>query len=335
MLRKILGIIWAVIAVALIALLLMFLFKWKDSGASNFFRFFKISIESNDGFGGNGNMKKLTNEQTLSSTMTDLRAEVSSMGVELESTGVSGVKISCYNGAEKYLQYDLSDGVLTLKETKTFRAFAFSAPKVVIQVPSRQLNSINVQKTSGSFSATGFDVNDVYVKSSSGSIKLDDVNAKTIQAISTSGSATIYGSSYDDMTVKVSSGSVKMEGTKASKADITASSGSIKLTDVTFDSLETHSNSGSLKAEGKIGKVNATVTSGSIKLSDSIALTGESSFEAHSGSIKLYLVPSPEYFFETKVSSGSIKNNLDSNRMGSVPINIKATSGSIRVDPLN
>ncbi|MBP5754169.1 MAG: hypothetical protein J6W60_15115, partial [Treponema sp.] len=111
MLRKILGIIWAVIAVALIGLLLMFLFKWKDSGASNFFKFFRISVVNDDGFGGKGNMKKLTSEQILSANMTDLKAEISSMGLELESTGTSDVKISFYNGAEEYVQYDLSGGV--------------------------------------------------------------------------------------------------------------------------------------------------------------------------------------------------------------------------------
>lgn len=331
MLRKILGIIWIVIAVALIGVLCAFLFKWKDSGIGSFFRSIKAPVIH---VGGNG-VKNLSKEQTFGSDIKEIEANILSLDMEIESTAGSTVKLSYYNGAEEYVTADLSSGVLKIKEDKVFRMFAFKVPRIVIEVPTRVLNRINVEKTSGSCSVTGFDVDSVNFKSSSGSISMNDIQGNKCAIQSSSGSTSINSSSFNDIAVKSSSGSIKMEGVKSKTNDISASSGSVKLTDVDFDYLKTHTSSGSVKIEGNIAKTDMSATSGSLRFTDNIALSSESSFEAHSGSIKLYLVPSPEYFFDTKVNSGSVKNDLDSNRMGSVPIQVKATSGSIRIESNN
>ena len=332
MLRKIMGIIWTFIAVVLLAILLAVLFGGRFTGVRNFLNFFKVPVIHVGGIKGGSDMENASRELTLSGGINEVKADISSLYLEVYSGSGSDIVVHFYNGAEESTQVESNGGVLTVKETKVLRIFSFKAPKVSIMIPKRNLNAISVEKTSGSCSITGFDLDSLEIESSSGSITLDDVKAKRCSNSSTSGSTKMSSAAFDDLTIKAHSGSIKLEGVKAQNAEIEATSGSIKLTDVDIGYLKSHGSSGSFKAEGKIYRVDLSASSGSISLTDTVALNGESSFETHSGSIKLYLVPSPDYFIETKVSSGSVKNNLDSNRMGSVPIHVKASSGSIRID---
>ena len=122
-----------------------------------------------------------------------------------------------------------------------------------------------------------------------------------------------------------------VENTVAEKAEISVSSGAINADEVSIGSINVASSSGAIKLQGKILQADVKCTSGTIKVENEVKFEKDSSFTASSGAITLELTPSDEYFFETNATSGSIKNEMDSNRFGNVAIKAKTTSGSIRI----
>ena len=201
--------------------------------------------------------------------------------VEFVSGDVDKVSVTYFDKEdESVYEIQESDGKLSIerKEERGFHFFLidFSEHLMTVTVPRDFCGELDVRSTSGS-------------------IRMNDITGKII-------------------TAKVTSGSVKLEKvTSESDLTIQSTSGSISLTDVVAG-----------------GNVSAKLTSGGIRL-DNLKADGDISLEAVSGSVKGTIAgKESDYRIHAGVTSGSC--NLKDSDQGSKELNVKTTSGSIKVE---
>lgn len=210
--------------------------------------------------------------------------------------------------------------------------FELGDTSTVVTLPKNFDGKIKASSTSGSVNIASVDCEDLLVKSSSGSVKLENITSKKSSEISTtSGSIKVSSlTTADDFLLKTSSGSIDIEAATCKKLEAESTSGSTKITDVSSETSSFEASSGNIKLENfsSKGKIVMKSTSGNIRfeklVSDEIIL--ESSSGSVSGSIK---GSEKDYSILTKTSSGTC--NLDNKRDGSKTLDAKTTSGSIRI----
>ncbi|MDO4420105.1 MAG: DUF4097 family beta strand repeat-containing protein [Ruminococcus sp.] len=197
-----------------------------------------------------------------------------------------------------------------------------SEPDLIIEVPEKTLNELNVKCTSGDIEAKSVDsivttlkthsgfievggnVGDLTATSTSGGVKLNaDIEAECAAVSATSGKLTLSGNIKGDMIADNTSGGIDINELTCINADIRNTSGKIK--------------GESLRAE----TLKADNISGGIRLTD-VVCTGDMTLEATSGSINLESVDAENYDLHT--TSGSIKAEILTSKI----YNVKTTSGS-------
>ena len=294
--RLILGIIWCVIALALSGLFIKGITSY-TTDAGEFWKevgSFSLLGNKND-YMRNGMKSFSSKEEVFDESVKEIEVDVKSESIEAIKSDEKKIRIEFVDEAEKYTEAKISGNKLSVIQTTRIPGFFFvlRTPKVIIHIPAEKYDKINLQASSGTIKADGL---------------------KT-----------------DNLTIKASSGTIKVEDTVAEKAEISVSSGTINADEVSIGSINVTSSSGTVKLQGKILQADVKCTSGTIKVENEVKFEKDSSFTASSGTITLELTPSNEYFFETNATSGSIKNEMDSNRFGNVAIKAKTTSGSIRI----
>jgi len=296
--RMILGIIWCIIALALISL---FLKGLKTDNNSSIWKKFGIIHIDRDGIdyekGDEDYMNKVTNTETYNEKIEGIEIDIKSLAAEIIETDKNYIDIQYIDDAEKYIEARISNNKLEIKQAKeVFGLVHLKNPKVIVGIPKDEVKSFDAKAQSGAIKVIGFNL--------------------------------------DEMNIRVSSGAIKLEDTISKAVELNSSSGAIKASNISFDSISAKASSGAIKLEGKLLQADLQATSGSIKVENEVAFTKDSSFSASSGTIKLNLTPSNEYYFETKATSGSIKNHLSSNRFGKITINASVNSGLISINKL-
>lgn len=229
-----------------------------------------------------------------------IRVEERSEHLTVKSGDVDKVTVSCYDNKDNEIyNIEEKDGKLSVIKTekKGFHFFEidFTDKSTVITLPHDYKCGLDLNASSGGMDLTDITGSDIKIRNSSGSIKISNTTGDSLSAENTSGSITLEN---------VTSGS-----------DITVSntSGSIKLENVTAD-----------------GDVNAGGSSGSIKL-DNLNAAGNINIKNTSGSIRGTIKGKQSDFkIKAEVTSGSC--NLANSDSGSRDLNIKTTSGSIKID---
>jgi lia operon protein LiaG len=133
----------------------------------------------------------------------------------------------------------------------------------------------------------------VNISVSSGSLRLQKVNAKKIKIQSASGSIHSAGL-YGETEVKLSSGSLFLDALSGSEHNIQLSSGSAKI--------------GGVSGKGKFSSASGNIT---LKAAE---LSGDLSFELSSGSLNLALPKGAAFILDAETLSGNInvKSSVDS-----------------------
>ncbi len=306
----IMGIIWTVVAFFLTVLLIFGII----SGSRNISR--KIIHIGKDGIDFEGDIMaggKMTHEEILDGEVQNVEIEVSSLAVGIVKSNDGITRVRYFSDAEKYAESSLSGGLLSVKQTNSiFGMFMLNSPKILLSVPDAQYETIKASATSGAISISDLRAGSFNLKATSGAVKANDLET-------------------EDFCAETSSGSVKIDDIHGKKAVLNARSGAVKASDVSFDEICAETSSGAVSVSGKILRADLKATSGAVHFEDDAALTGDSSFRTTSGAVKVELKPSSEYYFETSVTSGILKNSLDSNRNGSVTIKASATSGMVKI----
>lgn len=219
---------------------------------------------------------------------------------------------------------------------------------VVIEVPDTTLQELNVKSTSGSIEAkevnavvtnlkstsgsveVGGKVGDLTASATSGSVKVSkDTEADFMCVSTTSGRLSFGGNVKGDVVADNTSGGIEIENLKCDNLDVENTSGRITGENLSVASIKAGNNSGGIKLDNAVctGDMNLETTSGSITL-DSVDAKNYD-LRSTSGGIKAEIL-SPK-LYNTKSNSGSERTpDLDPNADGI--LNAKTTSGSIKIE---
>ena len=186
------------------------------------------------------------------------------------------------------LTVELTSGSLEIPEDFVFSALTVQNVSGAVKLAA-SADRLNVHTTSGAISVNGVRAKQAEIGSTSGSIRLSEVNAEeTLTVETTSGSVTLEKCSAreifacstsggirlseadaeDTLTVESISGGIRLDGGQAQKTEITSSSGSVKGT-VTGEYLydvRTSSGSISVPESGGSRLFRVTTSSGSVRI---------------------------------------------------------------------
>ncbi|MCI9000575.1 MAG: DUF4097 domain-containing protein [Clostridia bacterium] len=141
---------------------------------------------------------------------------------------------------------------------------------------------------------------------------------------------------FEDLVISSTSGDIKMGNVEAKSIQVETTSGDIKLQKLTEDTLKLKSVSGDITVEEAHGTIEAKTTSGSIEVqkiegkvefssisgdikSDDFKITGNSKIKTTSGNVRTYLNQESNCEIQTKSVSGNITLPNRRNVMGHEP----------------
>lgn len=157
---------------------------------------------------------------------------------------------------------------------------------------------------------------------------------------------------FEDLTISSTSGDIKMGDVEAKSIKIESISGDIKLGHLTNENLRLKTVSGDIRVESEKGKIEAKTTSGTIEIkelegngeltsvsgdikSDDFKVAGASRVKTTSGNVRMYLNQESNCEIQTKSVSGNVTLPNRRNVMGVEPyveLNIETVSGNIRLE---
>ncbi len=273
--------------------------------------------------------------------MTEKKTLQEFQNIELS---VPGVSVSFQEGEEFGVEYTLMPQVEIKRLEVVNQTLYIECEQESISLFSFGLwqdNTITV------FYPKGADFELVQAKTGSGSIHVNQMNAKIANLTASSGSLSVDGLKGEGITLEASSGSVKINGIETAFLVAGSTSGNVSVENCTaFNNIVCSSNSGSvklnaLKASGGIG-VNAS--SGSIKAEniqteDQVALNTKSgsvsakdisagAFRASAASGSVKVEGCSVDSFQGKCASGSLRGTGIKSRQTSV----ESIAGSIRLE---
>ena len=203
------------------------------------------------------------------------------------------------NKANTYTLEKVDNQLTVTKQKPKYWWFHFSwvhfnkNTEIIAQVPTNQLQSLNVQTSNGPIAVDGLELTDATFKSSNGKIMLQDLKAS--QTISS----------------QTSNGKLTLRNIQADKIESHTSNGKIELADLAFST-------------GTFETSNGKVAFDKLDATDSLNL------KSSNGKITGSLVGNQKDFkIKAKTSNG--KNNLVDSMNGEKELNIRTSNGTIDV----
>jgi len=242
-------------------------------------------------------------------------------------------------------EWDISNGRLTIIEnTNNFSInLSVTLPNYFIKV----------------YYPAGADFSDITLKTSSGNVRVPQVNAGNLDITTSSGDIDAKAVGFTRASMRASSGEITFAGSGGS-VDIETSSGNIRADISNVASIDAAVSSGNITINGtgdSAAVLSARTMSGNIKVDGAIwqsittrtssgdttikgALLGVSSVDTSSGSVNISVIGDPsQYGYTLTPSSGSIHWNGEKMSKPAVStgsfenhIVVSTSSGSIRVD---
>ena len=152
-----------------------------------------------------------------------------------------------------------------------------SAPNLTVYLPETAYEKLDVHTVSGSIRVEGLEFGAANLETTSGGIRLTNVRA-----------ANGTSSGTDSLRAKTTSGSIRLEGVNANSLALQSVSGGIRLEGVDAGSLALQCVSGSIRAELLSGKeYDASSVSGRVSVPDSVPGAGLCRASTTSGSITI------------------------------------------------
>lgn len=306
-LKKILIVMWLIIAVSLSSLLIYGISN--NNGSTGFFSLIQNSIESTL------NIQK--DENIEISSINKINVDFSSSNIIVQTTDELKMRVVQKSArklsSEEKFTVTNNNNEVTIKRSNSQRIFSIfnfgnSQEKIELYIPKNYSKDLNIRSSSGNIEF------------------ISDVAVGSISCIASSGN--LVGDNNitaKDINLKVSSGNIDFASLISNNYKIEASSGNIKINTLS-GSGELQTNSGNIKVKYKdiTEYLNASAGSGNVDL----IIPGNLSFE-----------------FNGNCSSGNINSNFDLNyknkrgneataKVGNGPykkIDVKASSGNISI----
>lgn len=217
----------------------------------------------------------------------------------------------------------MEKGVFTVETHKLINVSILSRT-VIVKFPKNAVKDGNFilegNSISGSVRIKNIDFKSLLASSQSGSVHLENAKASVAELKSTSGSVRV-NADIDDLTANSSSGSVHVEG-KCKEVHVKSISGSVRL-------------------DGAFEQIEASSTSGSVHCKSSTILTKDSSAKTVSGSVRMELPSNSSFKVRYSTTSGSYSNEFTDahgNKHGSetvgsgnINLSVESVSGSVRI----
>lgn len=311
----------------------------------------------------------------------DINVKSFSSDVKIIETDDTQVKVHIYgklynrskiNGPVPIIE--LSNGKLTIDENRKSSTniginlnigdlFQKNEMEIDLYLPKSYSENINVDSFSGNVESDTFSLKDVYIKTFSSDLKLEDLAADTISFETSSGYIDAGNIKSKDLKVKTFSGDIRIKSMNAAKINFKSSSGHAELgsvqseeitgstfsgditaNDINTGNLDLHSSSGHIKA-GKLSAKNikCKTFSGDVRFSNSSIYGSE--IETSSGTVTLGLSEDSEFTLSAESSSAEVTCQFPINitgkkgehdlfgtvGSGTSKINIKTFSGDIKI----
>ena len=282
----------------------------------------------------------------------------------------NNILVEVYCNKKKYApDVKLSSSTLVIDSAPSkIHLFSFERKNctVIIYLPSgKKFNKTSIRLSSGSLQeATDLSAESIHLQLSSGNINCGYLKAQTIQTISSSGSIKLEGINASDalvqassgtistgdiqaqtFTAKTSSGNIKTDSLRSNEAVFSATSGSIKLKDATVQDISLSTTSGGISVDGLLAnKISASASSGTIGLELNGAPTKKSSVSATSGTIFISMPKDAAATIRATTASGGFVNAFTKERInshadyenqingGGAVLSLSTSSGRITVD---
>ena len=184
-----------------------------------------------------------------------------------------------------------------------------------VYIPKEYKESLTVKAVSGDIDVNeNLKFEDLTISSTSGDIKMGNVESKSIKIESISGDIKLGNLIDEDLRLKTVSGDIKVESAKGK--------------------IEAKTTSGTIEIKKFEGNVELTSVSGDVK-SDDFKVTGNSRVKTTSGNVRMYLNKESNCEIQTKSVSGNVTLPNRRNVMGVEPyaeLNIETVSGNIKLE---
>lgn len=272
--------------------------------------------------GRNGIYTTKESGETMTTKLTSFKnidISICSGRIELIKSNKDAVEYNLHN-SEKVTVCDVIGDTFTFKTEARFTISLFNFQDTYVKIyykDDAELENIFLKTISGSVDANDITAKNVTIKSTSGSQSISNIKADEIELNETSGSIKVANISGDTVSVKNNSGSVTIDGIRCKDISIKSISGSTKLYNADTNSATINGTSGSIYIQG--------------------SPKGKTFINSVSGSIKVYSnLPKSEYGYKLSSTSGSTKVD-DSAFKGSVGeekanfIDASNTSGSVKL----
>lgn len=217
---------------------------------------------------------------------------------------------------------------------------------VEVSIPKKyEFKSVDISHTSGSSQIEKLIAKEIYIKSTSGSVSADILNAEnTLNISSNSGSLKINKIESDSLDLHTTSGSIKVSDVNVIDAIIESTSGSISSKIFDADSIEIKSISGSVDiSDLSTDDFLINTVSGSVNISLYNIPRNSSNIKTTSGSVKIEFQSKNGFNLDFNSTSGSFRDQLTNTHLdkpknlyksffeGGTDIIVKTTSGSLTI----
>lgn len=327
--NKIMGFVWIILAVCLLAILLFkinFSSHAGPKGRLNMGGENNLLLSTGGGDGPvflPGSYKLVESKQFEISEIDNFDFDITreTLWIQQVDEKKYTVELYCPNewkpsvrAANKTLQIESKNGINLVNAREW---------KIIVKVPKNEaLDNIDINHTSGGNHLEGIKFKTIDMNCTSGSIHLNNCSGINAELNSNSGSIHINNSSYDELVINSTSGSVHVDDSDAK-------------------TLNANSTSGSLKIKGKYERFALHAISGSIRMEDSISPSDDCELRAVSGSIYLNLPKKSGFNTKYELGSGHYHNHITGldGKKGSETVNaggpvifLKANSGSVHIN---
>lgn len=225
----------------------------------------------------------------------------------IKPTSGEQVKITYYESDDDYYNYDIIDGVLTLKNKEKIKFFdinfnLYYKNEIIIEVPIEMLLNYDIKTSNGKLKTNNIVANNLNFKTSNGKIEINNT--------------TINGS----LSIKTSNGRINLDKVSAKKINGSSSNGGIKLINVTTNRLELSTSNGRIEFENLDSPYIQLKTSNGKILG---------SVEGKATEYKRYMKTSDSKII---VDGTEYSNKIDDSKANKYYIYLKTSNGRIEVD---
>ncbi|ALC82319.1 MULTISPECIES: LiaG family protein [Bacillus] len=132
--------------------------------------------------------------------------------------------------------------------------------------------------------------------------------------------------SLDQLSLETSSGNIKVDEVDAKELNVKGTSGNIGLSDINASNSTLRTTSGNIEIENLTGKIHSKLTSGNVTVSLN-ELTNDLQFQLTSGELSLSLPEDADIALEANTTSGDISHSFDFDKIESDENKLKASKG--------